>query len=52
MLLSEGIGEVLPDVLTLEEGVKVYRQFYSQEDEDDLGVIGFKLDVVNVEVVD
>lgn len=38
MLIFEGLKNVLPGVLTLEEAVKVYYQFYSPQDEQKYGV--------------
>lgn len=38
MIQSEGIERVLPGVTSLKEGVAVYRQFYSEEDEKTYGV--------------
>lgn len=40
-----GLNNVLPDIETYEDGIKVYRQFYSVEKEEEYGVVGiyFKL---------
>ncbi|XP_065866808.1 uncharacterized protein [Euphorbia lathyris] len=39
MLEAESLPEVLPGVKTIEEGVKIYRQFYTEEREMSNGVI-------------
>jgi ASC-1-like (ASCH) protein len=46
MLEQEGIENVLPGVDTIEAGVQVYRQFYSEEDEKKFGVVGIHLRVL------
>ena len=45
MIRSEGLGNVLPNCETVEEGVEVYRQFYSEEKEKEFGVYAFVLEV-------
>ncbi|KAJ8774785.1 hypothetical protein K2173_017231 [Erythroxylum novogranatense] len=39
MLEAEGLGKVLPGVETIEEGVKIYRSFYTEERERSNGVL-------------
>ncbi|KAK9141199.1 hypothetical protein Scep_010880 [Stephania cephalantha] len=39
MLMTEGLGKVLPGVKTIEEGVQIYRNFYSEEKEKTSGVL-------------
>ncbi|XP_022631920.1 uncharacterized protein LOC106778442 isoform X2 [Vigna radiata var. radiata] len=39
MLEAEGLGKVLPGVESGEEGVKVYRRFYTEEQERENGVL-------------
>jgi len=42
-LLGEGLERCLPGVESLEEGVAVYRQYYSEEEEKMYGVVGIRL---------
>lgn len=53
MLKSEGLHNVLPDpkVKTIEDGVAVYRQWYSQEVENEFGVVAIKIVKINPNVV-
>ncbi|KAK7325084.1 hypothetical protein VNO77_29153 [Canavalia gladiata] len=39
MLEAEGLGKVLPGVESVEEGVKVYRRFYTEDKEQENGVL-------------
>lgn len=43
MLEKEGIQNVLPGIDTIEDGVQIYRKFYSEADEKKFGVIGIHL---------
>lgn len=42
MIEAEGLHRVLPGILTIEEGVKIYRKYYSEDDEK-MGVIAIRL---------
>lgn len=42
MLYKESLHKVLPGVLTVEEGVKIYRRYYSEEEEK-RGVVSVRL---------
>lgn len=42
MIRKEGLHKVLPGVLSVEEGVKIYRKYYSEADEK-RGVIAIRL---------
>jgi len=42
MLEAETLKTVLPGVKSIEDGVKHYREFYSEEDEKAHGVVSFK----------
>ena len=44
MLTTEGLDKCLPGVKAIQEGVLVYRQFYSEEEERELGALAFKVD--------
>ena len=44
-LTGEGLGTTLPGVLTVEEGVDIYRQFYSEEQERTHGVVAVRIQV-------
>lgn len=46
MIRNERIENVLPGCETIEEGVGVYRQFYSEEQEKEFGVYAFHLEVM------
>ncbi|WP_297501544.1 ASCH domain-containing protein [Thermococcus sp.] len=46
MLEKEGLENVLPGVKSIEEGVKVYRKFYSEEKEKKYGVVAIKVEPV------
>ncbi|MDV3103805.1 ASCH domain-containing protein [Thermococcus waiotapuensis] len=46
MLESEGIENVLPGVKDVEEGVKIYRKFYSEEKEKKYGVVAIEVEPV------
>jgi ASC-1-like (ASCH) protein len=46
MLESEGIENVLPGVRDIEEGIKVYRKFYSEEKERKYGVAAIEVEPV------
>ncbi len=43
LLEREGIEHVLPDIRSLDEGVRVYREYYSVEDEERYGVVAIEL---------
>lgn len=42
MLESEGLANVLPGVASLDDGVQVYYQFYTPEEEQEFGVVGLE----------
>lgn len=46
MIILEGIDYILPGVNTLEEGLTIYRQFYTKEMEEQFGVIAIELESV------
>ena len=43
MLENEGLKYVLPDIKTIEQGVAVYRKFYSIEQEKEFWVIAIEM---------
>lgn len=45
MLEGEGLLRVLPGIKSIEEGVSIYRKFYSEEDEKQYGVIAFTISI-------
>ncbi len=47
MLLFEGLKNVVPKAQTMEEGEKIYYQFYSKEDEQKYGVLAICLTKLN-----
>jgi ASC-1-like (ASCH) protein len=38
-LIQEGLKRTLPGIKTIEDGVQIYRQFYTKEDEDKFGIL-------------
>ena len=44
-LLEEGLEACLPGSRSVEEGVAVYRQYYSLEEESAYGVVGIRLEL-------
>ena len=44
MLTKEPINKLLPDVTTIEEGVCVYRKFYTPEEEKKFGVVAIEVE--------
>ncbi|MCD6558910.1 MAG: ASCH domain-containing protein [Palaeococcus sp.] len=46
MLKKEGIENVLPGVKNIEEGVQIYRQFYSEEREKKYGVVAIEVEPI------
>lgn len=45
-LKEEGLVKTLPGILTIEDGIKIYRQFYSEEKERDFGVMAIEIHVI------
>ena len=43
MIKKEDINNVLPDISTLEDGVNIYRQFYTESNEKQYGVVAIHL---------
>lgn len=46
MLEKEGLQNVLPGAGSIEEGLKVYRQFYSEEEEKKYGVVAIEVEPI------
>jgi len=46
MLEREGIERVLPGVHNIEEGVRIYRQFYTEEEEKNYGVVAIEIEPI------
>lgn len=46
MLESEPLKQMLPDVETVEEGIEVYRRFYTAELEAEFGMVSIEVEVV------
>ena len=42
-LINEGIDKCLPDVVDINDGINIYREFYSIEDEIKFGIIAIEL---------
>lgn len=45
-LTQEGLARTLPSIKSIEEGVNVYRQFYSAQQEQEFGVLAVHLRLV------
>lgn len=46
-LETEGLDKCLPGIDTLEEGVNVYYNYFTKEDEQNFGVIAIELEILN-----
>lgn len=44
MLEKEGLEKILPSIKTIADGVAVYRQWFSEEDEKSLGVVAIHVE--------
>lgn len=40
---AEGLDNCLPGVTTIEEGIEIYRQFYTEKDEKTYGIVAIEL---------
>lgn len=45
-LKSEGLNNCLPGVATIEEGIAIYREFYSEKDEQQYGMVAIEIGVL------
>eukprot|EP00850_Spirogloea_muscicola_P003692 SM000015S01192 [mRNA] locus=s15:358444:361556:- [translate_table: standard] len=50
MLAEEGLSRVLPGTASLEDGVQVYRKFYSEEQEAEAGVVAITVTAASKEL--
>ena len=46
MLEKEDLKEVLPDANSVEEGVRIYRKFYTEEQEKEFGVLAIEIKLI------
>ena len=46
MISQNGLLNVLPGIETIQKGVDIYRQFYSQEKEREFGVVGIHINLI------
>ena len=46
MIRSNGLENVLPGIINIDEGVDVYMQYYNKEIESQYGVVGIKVQVI------
>jgi len=44
-LIMEGLKRTLPGIKTIEDGVKVYRQFYNEKAEKEYGVVAIRIKI-------
>ena len=47
MIINKGLENVLPDIKTLDDGVAVYRQFYSEDKENEFKVLAITVKVIS-----
>ena len=47
MIEKEGLDKVLPSIKTIDDGVNVYRQYFSETDEINNGVVAIEMNVIN-----
>ncbi|MFH0846092.1 MAG: ASCH domain-containing protein [Patescibacteria group bacterium] len=43
MLEKESFKKILPDIISVEEGVGIYRKFYTEEQEKEFGVVAIEV---------
>lgn len=46
MLGKEQIKKLLPDVETIEEGIEVYKRFYTEEQQKEFGVVAIEVEKI------
>lgn len=46
MLETEGLKNLLPDVDTMDEGIELYRKFYSQQQESEFGMVAIEVELI------
>ncbi len=46
-LETEGLPKTLPSISTIEDGVKIYRQFYSEEEESQYGMLALEIKILS-----
>lgn len=47
MLQYEELSRVLPNATSIEQGIAIYRQFYTQSQEQEFGIVAFEFERVN-----
>ena len=45
-LLQKKLKKCLPSINNINDGIKIYRKYYSKEDEDTYGIIAIKIKVI------
>lgn len=45
-LLIEGLSKCLPMIKTIEDGINVYYQYYTKEDEEKYGVVAIEIELI------
>ncbi|MEK7498020.1 MAG: ASCH domain-containing protein [Patescibacteria group bacterium] len=45
MLINESIKKLLPDIDTIDQGIKIYRKFYTPEQEHEFGVVAIEVEI-------
>lgn len=46
MISTEGLNRVLPNIKSIDNGINIYRQFYTESDEKRLGVLAITLQLI------
>ena len=46
MLATEDLNKILPNAKNIKDGIRLYREFYSLEQEQEFGVVAFGFDLV------
>mgnify|MGYP001586779436 CR=1 FL=1 len=47
MLEGEDFKKLLPDAETVEQGIEIYKKFYTEEQEKEFGVVAIEVELIN-----
>jgi ASC-1-like (ASCH) protein len=48
MLEQESIKKLLPNIETVGQGIEIYKQFYTDEQQDEFGVVAIEVEIIKV----
>lgn len=48
MLEQEPIKKLLPDIKTIDEGIEVYKRFYTEEQQREFGVVAIEVEIIKL----